>query len=203
MTRRRFQSGGTLREGSLYVERRADRELPEALLHGELCYVLAPRQMGKSSLRARVEAVLRAQGARATAIDLTALGSTGVTPDQWYFGLVDELARRLKLSDPARFWSEHERLPPVRRWSLFLRKRVLGRGTVPVILFLDEIDSVRSLLVPGRRFLRGHARAVQCARRRRRVPAPPHLHDGRRRAGRADAGHDPDTLQRRPWHTVG
>jgi hypothetical protein len=146
---RRFQSGGTLREESLYVERRADRELPEALLRGDICYVFAPRQMGKSSLRARTEAVLRKRGARAVGLDLSALGSTGITPEQWYFGLIDELSRRLKLRDPARFWSSHERLPPVQRWSRFLRARVIGRRTTPVIIFLDEIDVVRSLPFPA------------------------------------------------------
>ena len=51
----RFQSGGTLREGSIYVKRPADTELLEALLRGEFCYVLAPRQIGKSSLLVRTE----------------------------------------------------------------------------------------------------------------------------------------------------
>jgi hypothetical protein len=133
----------------LYVERRADRELPEALLRAEICYVLAPRQMGKSSLRARTEALLRAKGARAAGVDLTALGSAGVTAEQWYFGLADELSRRLRLSDPARFWSTHERLSPVHRFSRFLRQRVVGRARSPVIVFLDEIDAVRSLPFPA------------------------------------------------------
>jgi hypothetical protein len=141
----RFQSGGTLREGSIYVERRADRELPEALCRGELCYVLAPRQMGKSSLRARAEAALEARGVRAAGIDITALGSTGVTPDQWYFGLVDELSRRLGLGDPVGFWESQRRLSPVRRWSRYLLDEVLHRIPSRVVVFLDEIDAVRAL----------------------------------------------------------
>jgi hypothetical protein len=142
---RRFQSGGALREGALYVERQADRHLPEALLEGELCHVLAPRQMGKSSLRARVEAGLRARGLRCGSVDLTTLGSTGVTVSQWYFGLVDALSRSLGLGDPARFWKRRSSLPPVTRWSAFLREEVLGQVEGPVIVFLDEIDAVRSL----------------------------------------------------------
>lgn len=145
MTSARFQSGGTLREGAIYVERRADHELPEALLGGELCFVLAPRQMGKSSLRARVESALRASGVRAVGLDLTALGSAGVKPEQWYFGLVDELSRRLDLGDPLSFWERHGLLSPVHRWSRFLRAEVLGRAPTPVAVFFDEIDVVRSL----------------------------------------------------------
>jgi hypothetical protein len=145
---RGFQSGGALREGALYVERQADRDLPEALLRGELCHVLAPRQMGKSSLRARVEARLRATGLRCGSVDLTSLGATQVTPGQWHFGLVDALSRSLGLGDPLRFWKRNARLPPVQRWIRFLRDEVLGRMDGPVIVFLDEIDAVRSLGFP-------------------------------------------------------
>jgi hypothetical protein len=72
-----------------------------------------------------------------------------LTPEQWYFGLVDELARRLRLQDPEEFWSSHARLSPVLRWSRYLRERVLGRGEAPVIVFIDEIDAVRSLPFPA------------------------------------------------------
>ena len=45
-----FQAGGTLGEGAFYVERAADEELPAALRRGDLCYVLATRQIGKSRI---------------------------------------------------------------------------------------------------------------------------------------------------------
>jgi hypothetical protein len=142
---RRFQAGGALRDGTFYVSRSADTELPEALCRGELCHVLAPRQMGKSSLRRRVNAVLHRRGVRSGGVDLSALGSTGVTLDQWYFGLVDSIARSLGLEDPGKFWESQARLSPVLRWSRFLRSVVLGSIASPVVIFVDEIDAVRSL----------------------------------------------------------
>jgi hypothetical protein len=142
---RRFQSGGALREGTFYVSRSADSELPDALCRGELCHVLAPRQMGKSSLRLRVDAVLRARGVCSCCVDLSALGSTEVTPEQWYFGLVDALARSLDLPDPARFWRSKGLLSPGLRWSRYLQSEIVEKVACPVVIFLDEIDAVRSL----------------------------------------------------------
>jgi hypothetical protein len=140
-----FQSGGTLRAGSVYVTRKADEELPEALLGGELCYVLAPRQMGKSSLRVRTEARLRAAGARCASVDLSALGSQGISAEEWLFSIADELSGRLQGPGPEAFWKQHRRLPPVTRLLRFLRRELLEASPDPLVVFLDEIDSVLSL----------------------------------------------------------
>ena len=49
-----FVAGGTLRsDAPSYVQRPADDELFNQALAGEFCYVLTPRQMGKSSLMIR------------------------------------------------------------------------------------------------------------------------------------------------------
>src|SRR5437762_4658040 len=107
--------GGTLRpEAPSYVERDADRTLFHALDRGEFCYVLTSRQMGKSSLMARTAARLRDQGTHVAVLDLTALGENQ-TAEQWYWGLLDLLARRLDLEDELDdFWQEHEQLGPLR-----------------------------------------------------------------------------------------
>jgi hypothetical protein len=58
-----YVTGGTLPPGApSYVERQADRDLYEALLRGEFCYVLHARQMGERSLIAHVSAGLREAG---------------------------------------------------------------------------------------------------------------------------------------------
>ena len=49
-----FVAGGTLKaEEPSYVRRPADDELFELASSGQFCYVLTPRQMGKSSLMIR------------------------------------------------------------------------------------------------------------------------------------------------------
>jgi hypothetical protein len=45
-----FRTSGAVLPDSTYIQRAADAELFEYLSVGEYCYVLAARQMGKSSL---------------------------------------------------------------------------------------------------------------------------------------------------------
>lgn len=142
----RFQPGGTLKEGSFYVERRADQDLPEALLQGEFCYVLAPRQIGKSSLRVRTAKLLQSQGVRCISVDLTKIGSQEPNPDSWFYALAQEVALQLALpGDPWEFWQQHKHTTPTHRFTLFLRLEVLAKTQSRVVLFIDEIDSVLSL----------------------------------------------------------
>lgn len=138
---RRFQAGGALRETSLYIERRADAELLCGLERGDLCAVVAPRQMGKSSLRRRAERRLEARGVRCLAVDLGLIGCSGVTPEQWFYALGFHLAERSGAAvDLLRFWRAHDGLEPSERWSRFLADELFPRTAAPVAVFLDELD---------------------------------------------------------------
>src|SRR5207247_4910437 len=141
-----YVTGGTLRlDARSYVERQADRDLFESLLQGEFWYVLTSRQMGKSSLMVRTANKLRSQGAHVIALDLSAVGQN-LTPGQWYNGLLTSMGDQLDLEDELEeFWIAHERLSPVQRWFASIRKAVLAWRRGMVVVFLDEIDSVRSL----------------------------------------------------------
>ncbi|MCA9659562.1 MAG: AAA-like domain-containing protein, partial [Myxococcales bacterium] len=140
-----FQIGGAIPVGRLYIERRADAEVVETLADGEFCYVLAPRQIGKSSLRLRAAKKLEQQGIRCVSIDFSGIGSSSVTIDEWYFSIAYEIAEELELPNPELFWTQHEHLTPVHRWYRFIRNELLDSSDEPVVVFIDEVDSVLAL----------------------------------------------------------
>jgi tetratricopeptide (TPR) repeat protein len=141
-----YVTGGTLRrDAPSYVARRADEELFGGLSEGRFCYVLTSRQMGKSSLMVRTAARLRESGAAVAVLDLTAIGQN-LTPEQWYDGLLGRVGQQLDLEDELEdFWTDNERLGPLQRWTRAVREVVLEKVKGNVVIFVDEIDAVRSL----------------------------------------------------------
>ena len=147
---RRYQAGGTLRPNRPYVERAADDELFEALLRGEFCYVFNCRQIGKSSLLARVRRRLEAEAVFCGAIDLTSLGADHVTPEQWYRGLVGELNKVFgwllgQKPELDAWWEALGNLPLAQRLGQFLDELLVRVPDRPIVIFIDEIDTVLSL----------------------------------------------------------
>jgi len=128
-----------------YVERQADRDLFDGLLKGEFCYVLTSRQMGKSSLMVRTSNRLRIKGINVVSLDLTAIGQN-LTPEQWYDGLLVRMGRQLHLEEELDgFWKQNERVSPVQRLMSVIRDVVMVKRPGPLVIFVDEIDTVRSL----------------------------------------------------------
>src|SRR5262245_43319555 len=144
-----YITGGTLRrDAACYVAREADSRLYESLTRGEFCYALTARQMGKSSLMVRAAARLREEGAGVAVLDLTATGQN-ITAEQWYYGLLGQIGRQLELEGEFReYWLGHMMFGPLQRWlgaiSEVLLPRYATAGT-RVVIFIDEIDTVRSL----------------------------------------------------------
>ncbi|MFN6463908.1 MAG: AAA-like domain-containing protein [Nostoc sp. DedVER02] len=145
-----YQAGGSLPvTAPSYVKRQADDELFQALLKGEFCYVLNARQMGKSSLRVRIMDRLQAQGMRTGTIDMTTIGSQQMTSEQWYASVLQSIVSSFRLKVNLRtWWRERSHLSPVKRFDDFFTAILLTEIQQPVVIFIDEIDSVLGLDFP-------------------------------------------------------
>jgi hypothetical protein len=176
--RRRFQAGGTVGEGAFDVERPADRELPDALRQGERCYVLATRQIGKSSLRLRAAKKLAAEGVACVHIDLTGLGSETSTAESRYFGLTSEIADQLGLPG--------------------LQPHLRTRSAEPVFASAMPASRLVKRAVSSKKMRSIAARTSDFAGipRPRMCVAPVHLAQRRRRSQGARVDDTPDTPRR-------
>jgi hypothetical protein len=75
--------------------------------------VLTSRQMGKSSLMVRTASRLREEGVGVAVLDLTAIGQN-VNAEQWYGGLLSQMAQQLDLEDELmEFWQQQMSLGPL------------------------------------------------------------------------------------------
>src|SRR5205807_5023563 len=88
---------------------------------------------------------LREEGVHVAVLDLTAIGQN-LSPEQWYGGLLRRLGRQLDLEDELEeFWDEHDQMGPLDRWMEALQDRILPHCAGRIVIFVDEIDAVRSL----------------------------------------------------------
>jgi hypothetical protein len=151
-------AGGALPPGALYIARAADEALFEALAAGRHCHVLAPRQVGKTSLRMRTRRRLESEaggGRRCVSVDFTALGTevaeTDEAQDRWYLTLAAEMARGLglALSDVSAHWRAMGDIRGVDRFTRFVRDVFLPATEGPVVVFFDEINTLLRLRFRG------------------------------------------------------
>lgn len=140
-----FVVGGTLAtDARSYIPRAADRALLSSLKNGEFAYVLDSRQKGKSSLMIRTREALEAEGIRTVLLDLQRYGSN-LAPEQWYASLLltvgEELNIEGRLMD---LWDAQTHSGPMQRFFQALEAGIAEQDA-KVVVFVDEIDYVRSL----------------------------------------------------------
>src|ERR1700686_4169133 len=163
-----FVVGGTLRrDAPSYISRAADQNLYTFLQAGEFCYVLTARQMGKSSLMVRTAVRLRDNGTRVAVLDLTSLGQN-LTTEQWSNGLLErvgqQFGREYELEEA---WLRFPQLGPMRRFMRAITDSVLPGLNDRAVVFVDEIDAIRSLPFSTDEFFAG---VRECYNRRSQDP---------------------------------
>ena len=164
-----FRPGGTLEPGAeSYIARDADAQLLAALMAGEYVFLLDSRQKGKSSLVARTLLALRDHGVATIKLDLQRIGAN-VTPEQWYAGLLSGIGQELGISKEVfAYWEDKQFLGPLARWLGAIESVVLSLRAGPIVVFIDEVDFVRTLPFSTDEFFAG---IRDCYNRRAGDPA--------------------------------
>ena len=145
---RELQVGGAVPlDTGVYIVRRTDAELLEALRQGEYCNLLCPRQMGKTSSIMRIRAELRSSGFRTALIDIAGRLGTPANADAWYVGLLSHLSSQFNLGCNVKAWWTASVEPTANQKLLaFFRDEILARNPGDrFVVFLDEIDHTLNL----------------------------------------------------------
>jgi WD40 repeat protein len=143
----KFVAGGNVQAGDgYYISREADGQLLELCKTSKFANVLAPRQLGKTSLVNHTAECLFEQGIQFVIIDLSPLGKRSTEEIVWYGNLLHEIGEQLEINFDFDEWKKkYDDLGATKMLELFLRDLVLSQIKEPVVIFLDEIDSTINL----------------------------------------------------------
>ena len=148
--------GGTLPwEAKTYVKRSIDDELFEFAkkthTDNRVCSILAPRQMGKSSLMVRTAQFLRDEGIICVEINLQGLGGVNSSNVFWY-SILDEICQKIDkvwgldsqenhvLVKLKAYWKNQDNSSSGKRFCDFIKEEILAKIDSHLVVFLDEIQ---------------------------------------------------------------
>jgi hypothetical protein len=148
-TKVRLTVGGAVNARTgVYIVRPSDDEVLALLERGEYCSVLFSRQTGKTSLIKRARARLIEKGYATAEVEVAGMLGSPKDADEWYQGLLDEIARQLRLKvNVTEWWQMTSAITANQKLIQFFREEVIAKRSTdkPVIIFLDEIDSTLKL----------------------------------------------------------
>ncbi|MEO0996670.1 MAG: AAA-like domain-containing protein, partial [Pseudomonadota bacterium] len=148
-----FAVGGVIPAGQdCYVRRAADDELFHHAINGDYAHVFAPRQMGKSSLCARVAERLRERERLVAVVDLAQIGGRDAAIDsaRWFYSFAFRLVRQLRLKvDLQTWWQDKATLTNRQRLTELYWDIILENTQSPVTIFVDSPHAFATLPFAG------------------------------------------------------
>ncbi|NJN96804.1 MAG: protein kinase [Anaerolineales bacterium] len=137
--------GGAVKlRDKLYVERAVDAELKEQMVSwGSTVTIRAPRQSGKTSLLMRGIHYARQQQANVVFLDFQSFGSSQLAaPDLFLRELAVSICDELDLDETAVEEAWEGSRSPFKKLTRFMEQAVLPAFEEPIILAMDEADSL-------------------------------------------------------------
>ena len=131
-----------------YISRPADEALFDAISAGRDAYVFAPERSGKTSLIAATAARLQTHGYLVANLDLAQIGERDAGSDsgRWYYSIAYRLLRQLRVKvDLQTWWQDKSILSHRQRLFEFYVEVLLANTKKPVVVFIDELQSIEGL----------------------------------------------------------
>src|SRR4028119_1538304 len=137
----RMEAGGIPLTELTYVEREADNKLRQFAqlerVSSRMCFILAPRQTGKTSLMIRTIGQLSNDEFFCVQLDFQEFSSSANSDETLYYSLLNQICRQISDVDSANnwvarlnaIWNETPDLAPKLRFKNFLVEQLLTKRT--------------------------------------------------------------------------
>ncbi|HCF29211.1 MAG TPA: hypothetical protein DEV81_18870, partial [Cyanobacteria bacterium UBA11049] len=151
----RIEAGGIPLTEQTYVEREADYKLRQFAqlerVSSRMCFILAPRQTGKTSLMIRTIGQLPKEQFLCVQLDFQEFSSSANSDETLYYSLLNQICRQISDLDLDNnwvpllnaTWNEMPDLAPELRFKNFIVEQILKKKKIQkLIIFIDEIQNI-------------------------------------------------------------